>query len=309
MADLCLDEVSKNAEGEMRLLDSDLHHCPQLDCRTLTAEHLLELTLSSYRCDSEMGKHFDGTLISRDLTTVFAGGNGLGRGLHTATFTWKSAAGLVQGRMSGMTNEGTHREPAFKGCQECDQRGVMEGRLCGRIVRPALPQFRDAQVTAAYRIVFDPTEEAVGGRVRGTLEGVVVRSCGTARQCTSFQTVGDDVNPRTVGDLTVQTRDLSGPTPMTSVDTWSSTTGLNLGFSATLSFARPLSRVELTLARFAGPATATAYDAGGAALATATMTAPQGINETLVLARTGITSVVVDSPNNEVLMPQVCWEL
>jgi len=117
------------------------------------------------------------------------------------------------------------------------------------------------------------------------------------------------VNPRTVGDLTVLTRDHNGPTPMTSVDTWAGVTGLNLAFSATLSFARPVSRVELTLARFAQPATATAYDAGGAALATATMTAPQKIPETLVLAGTGITSVVVDSPNNEVLMQQVCWEL
>jgi len=76
-----------------------------------------------------------------------------------------------------------------------------------------------------------------------------------------------------------------------------------------LSFAHPVSLVDLTLAQMAQPATATAYDAGGAALATATMTGPQGIPENLKLVGTGITSVVVDSPSNEVVMPQVCWEL
>lgn len=309
-ADLCLDELSKNAEGELRLLDAEVHECRKLDCRSLTADHLLELSLSSYRCDSDLGRLFDGKLISKDLTTVFARGTGLGRGLHTATFTWKSSAGLVQGHLSGMTNEGTHREPAFQGCQECDQQGVMEGRLCGRVVRPAKPELRGAQVTAAYRFAFEASEKAEGGRVVGTLEGLVVRSCGAERHCEAFQTVGDEPNPRTLGDLSVETRDFTGGTPATSsILTWGGITGLNLGHSATLGFAQPVSLVEVTLAQFAQAATATAYDVGGTAVATATMTAGRATPETLVLASSGIRSVVVVSPSNEVLMLQACWVL
>ena len=43
-------------------------------------------------------------------------------------------------------------------------------------------------------------------------------------------------------------------------------------------------------------------------VATAVMTAPQQVPETLVLAAPGIVSVVVDSPQDEVLMPRVCWQ-
>jgi hypothetical protein len=306
---LCLDELSKDLKGELTIVDAERHECAQLDCRTLTSEHLLRVEMSSHDCDSELGKLFDGRLTSKDLTTVFVDGSGERRGLHTGTFVWRSSAGLVQGRMSGMTNEGTHREPAFKGCQRCNERGVMEGRLCGRLIRPEDPKLAGAQVTAAYRFAFEPSEKGGEGDLRGTLEGLVVRNCETAKTCVTFAALGDDVNPRVVGDLTVETRDPGGKTAQTSVVNWGATTGLHLWHSATLAFAQPVSRVEVTLVRFAGPSTATASDAGGTPVATATTTAPQQIAETLVLTGTGITSVVVDTASNEVLMPQVCWEL
>jgi hypothetical protein len=145
------------------------------------------------------------------------------------------------------------------------------------------------------------------GAVTGTVEGLVVRTC-RGRLCVTFDVVGQDVNPRLIGDLSVETRDLSGPTAMTSVVTWGSTTGLHLWHSSTLTFAQPVSRVELTLVQFAVPATATAYDAGGAVVATAVMTVPQQVPETLVLSAPGIVSVVVNSPQDEVLMPRVCWQ-
>jgi hypothetical protein len=67
--------------------------------------------------------------------------------------------------------------------------------------------------------------------------------------------------------------------------------------------------VDVTLVHFAQPATATAFDASGAAVATATMTAAQQIPETLALTGAGITSVVVESPQDEVLMPKICWHV
>jgi hypothetical protein len=308
-ARLCLDELSKDARGELGFLDADRYECREEECVTLAAEHTLSLELTSHQCDSKLGALFDGRLVSKDLVSVFVDGNGERRGMHTGTFLWKSAAGIAQGRLSGMTNEGTHREPAFDACQRCDERGVMEGRLCGRVIRPADPRLAGAQVFAAYRLRFDPTKQGGQGAIVGTIEGLVVRTCKTDHPCVSFDVVGTDTNPRTIGALTVQTSDLNGPTATTSVVTWGSTTGLHLWHSSTLTFAQPVSLVEVTLVRFAQAAKATALDAGGATLATAVMTAPQQVPETLVLSAPGITSVVVESPQDEVLMPRVCWQI
>jgi hypothetical protein len=185
----------------------------------------------------------------------------------------------------------------------------MEGRLCGRVTRASDPALLGAQVTAAYRFAFEPNEKGGEGPLRGTLEGLVVRNCVPSKDCVTFGVVGVDVNPRVVGQVTVETRDLNGPTTQTSVVSWGATTGLHLWFSSTITFAQPVSQVDLTLVRFASPATATAFDAAGTAVATATMTVAQQIPETLVLHGAGITSVVVDSPSDEVLMPQLCWAL
>jgi hypothetical protein len=164
-------------------------------------------------------------------------------------------------------------------------------------------------VTAAYRIRFDPSEKGGEGAVVGTLEGVVVRYCQNGGDCVEFSTVGTDTNPRTVGGLTVQTSDTNGPTADTEVVTWDSFTGLRMWHHATLGFAQPVSRVEITLVSFAQPAKVTALDASGTAVATATMSVGQKVQETLVLTGAGITSVVVDSPADEMLMPKVCWQL
>ena len=148
--------------------------------------------------------------------------------------------------MSGMTNEGTHREPAFDGCQKCGDIGVMEGRLCGRLVRASDPALIGAQVTAMYRFAFEPSEKGGEGSLKGTIEGVVVRNCEPSKECVGFAVVGDDVNPRSVGgSASIETRDRSGPTAQTSVVTWGSTTGLHLWHSSTVTFTGPVSQVEV----------------------------------------------------------------
>lgn len=304
---LCLDELSKDVKGELIIVDADRDVCRQLDCVTLTSEHVIRAEVESHACDSEIGKLFDGRFSVRDLTTVFAHGTGMARGLHTGTFVWRTSVGVVQGRLSGMTNEGTHREPAFKGCQECGERGVMEGRLCGRLVRTNDPKLAGAQVTAAYRFAFDPTEKGGEGALRGTIEGLVVRSCEPVAECLTFDTVGADSNPRVVGPVSIETRDLNGPTAQTEVVTWAPHTGLHLWHSSTITFAQPVSRVELTLVHFSTAPKATAFDAVGTPLASAAMTVGQQTPETLVLTAAGISSVVVDAPSDEVLLIRLCW--
>ncbi len=105
----------------------------------------------------------------------------------------------------------------------------------------------------------------------------------------------------------METRDLNGPTAQTSVVAWGPVTGLHLWHSATITFAQPVSGVEVTLARFATPATATALDGAENVVATAVTTAGQQVEETLVLTGTGIAAVLVESPADEVLLSRVCW--
>ena len=182
-AELCLDELSKDLKGELGLVEAERSECPELDCRTLVVEHQIRAEVFSHDCDSELGKLFDGRFLVRDLTTVFAHGSGTRRGFHAGTFLWRTAAGLVQGRLQGMTNEGTHREPAFDGCQKCSDVGVMEGRLCGRLVRPADEKLAGIQVTAAYRFRFDSSTDGGHGALVGTIEGLLIRTCGCDKDC------------------------------------------------------------------------------------------------------------------------------
>ena len=67
--------------------------------------------------------------------------------------------------------------PAFTDCQKCDDKGVMEGRLCGQIASTSTPALNGCQVIAAYRIKFDPGATGGQGGVRGTLEGVIICAC------------------------------------------------------------------------------------------------------------------------------------
>jgi hypothetical protein len=176
-AEVCLYELSKDAEGRLSPPEGQQHVCPEDDCRTLTIDQDLGLSLRPHDCDSDVGRLFDGELRSVDLATVYVDGDGTRRGMHTATFSWRCQIGLVQGTLAGLTNEGTHRVPVFDECQRCSETGVMEGRLCGRLVRSAEPRLAGAQVVAAYRLRFDSSREGALGGVRGTLEGLVVRTC------------------------------------------------------------------------------------------------------------------------------------
>ena len=183
----------------------------------------------------------------------------------------------------------------------------MEGQLCAQVARSADPVLNGAQVYAAYRLRFDPTKEGGAGRVEGTMEGVVLRTCGADQDCLQFATVGTAANPRVLGPLTIETSDHSGPTADSQVVVWGAITGLHLWYASTFTFASPVSRVELTLAHFAQPSTATAVDAAGNHVAQATTTPTQGTPQQLVLTGAGITSVKVDSPADETLLLSVCW--
>jgi hypothetical protein len=173
---LCLDALSKDADGDLVPSSAEREPCRQLDCVTLVTTHSLRLELRRHDCDSDLGAALDGVLLVRCLTTVFTNAEPEGRGVHAGGFVWRGSSVRIVGRITGMTNVGTHRGPVFEPVQQCDSRGFMEGRFCGQ-VRAAEPRLNGSEVTGAYRLRFDPTQAGGSGPVQGTIEGALLRTC------------------------------------------------------------------------------------------------------------------------------------
>lgn len=173
--EFCVSAVSKDLKGDLKLGDSKEHKCSQPRCKTLRTVHALEVKVLATLCDSPAARPLNGDLTVKLVTAFDTDGNH--RGFHAGDFTLAGAGGLkITGRMSGVTNEGSHRLP-IKACQKCGDTGIMEGRLCGAVVDPGTSRLRGCQIIAAYRIKFDPSIAGGSGAVVGTLEGVVVCAC------------------------------------------------------------------------------------------------------------------------------------
>ncbi|MGH3143355.1 MAG: hypothetical protein ACRDO9_09525, partial [Gaiellales bacterium] len=86
---VCLSSLSKDLEGELRLVESAKERCRERKCTTLETVHHLELRASRHDCDSDAGSVLDGTLHSGDLVHKFEDGDGMRRGIHEGTFRWK----------------------------------------------------------------------------------------------------------------------------------------------------------------------------------------------------------------------------
>jgi len=173
--EFCVSALSKDLKGDLKLGNSKEHKCSEPECKTLRTAHDLKVKVVATPCDSATARPLNGTLTVKLITAFDTDGNH--RGFHSGDFTLSGVGGLkVTGRMSGVTNEGSHRLP-IKNCQRCSDRGIMEGKLCGQVVNPGNSRLRGCQVIAAYRIKFDPSIGGGSGAVVGTLEGVVVCPC------------------------------------------------------------------------------------------------------------------------------------
>ena len=172
---LCVTKVSKNVDGKLDLKSVKDQKCKEPACQTRRVAHTLTVAVKQTHCDSTASKPLDGTLIAK-LSTAFDT-DGMHRGFHAGDFTLKGAGGLtVAGRMSGITNTGTHRLP-IKDCQKCNDLGILEGKLCGEVTRAGDSKLKGCQVIGAYRIKFDPSEAGGSGAVVGTIDGVIVCFC------------------------------------------------------------------------------------------------------------------------------------
>ena len=172
----CVSAVSKNLKGEMKRTSNKEQKCLTPNCKTLRTVHELKVDMKNTSCDSAAAAPLKGTLGTKLSTAFDTDGNH--RGVHAGDFTWAGAGGLkITGRMSGVTNEGSHRLP-IQDCQKCSDIGILEGRLCGQVTDGGqTPKLKGCQVVAAYRIKFDPSKTGGDGAVIGTLEGVLICFC------------------------------------------------------------------------------------------------------------------------------------
>lgn len=174
---VCLYPLSKNVEGDLEQVGARTDECPAAGCLTLKAAQRLYLKVGTNEpCDSTEALALSGDMEVLDVVAAFANADGWARGLHTGRFRWTGAGALATGRWSGVINAGTHRKPAFRGCQECHQPGVLEGRLWG-VVEAGDPLLNGAAVVASYRITFQPSESGGTGPLTGSLEGLLVALC------------------------------------------------------------------------------------------------------------------------------------
>jgi hypothetical protein len=191
---LCVSALSKDLRGEIGDHEAERRECDDPRCVTITTRQSLRLVVTpsqppSGGCDRDPAK-LEGILEVQDLVHVFDfDGETVQRGFHSGDFRWQSPPPpppappltLVLGRLSGITNAGTHREPVLRRCQGCEARGFLQGRLCGTIVRAEDPQLRGCQVFANYLLrVPELGSDGIPaqGGLLGTLEGVLVCGCG-----------------------------------------------------------------------------------------------------------------------------------
>lgn len=174
---VCVIPVSKNVEGKLLFWEKLEETCEKpTKCATLKTRHTLNLKLSSHQpCESKLGKSLNGTMGVSPLITVFDT-DGHHRGFHAGTVSMGGTNFKGLGNISGMTNVGTHRKPAFDDCQPCDARGVMEGRICVKIGSNN-PELKGARLFGTYRLRFDPSPTGGEGKVQGVIEGVIVVPC------------------------------------------------------------------------------------------------------------------------------------
>ena len=175
---LCLSALSKNMEGRLDLRDRDVQRCGEPECKTLKTLHGLELEVGSHKpCDSKLGARLNGRLIVKEFVTAFEDADGEKRGVHAGDFVWEGPGVRVEGRMSGITNAGTHRDPVFDPCQKCHDPGYIEGRLCGSVTASRSPDLEGCYVVGTYRFKYDPSSGGGEGGIVGTFEGSLLCPC------------------------------------------------------------------------------------------------------------------------------------
>jgi hypothetical protein len=169
---ICMKRVSKDLMGQFTVVKQEMQECGEPHCMTLKGRMKFKVDLTPHPpCDAAPA--FDGTIEGELLFAYIEDGHG--RGYHLGKFEWAGSASKLMGRMSGVTNAGTHRAPATAACENCDPGGHMEGRLDAVVVDG---EHQRCRVLATYVMDFDPSSRVQSTGLRGgTLEGVLICPC------------------------------------------------------------------------------------------------------------------------------------
>jgi hypothetical protein len=310
---VCLNAVSKDAGGDIRLLEDRQEECRAEECRTLKTMHLLHLQLSTGTggCDA-FERTLDGTLYTKDLVHAFTNGDSTLRGVHAGTFRWAGHTARAEGTLSGISNAGTHRGKPFRDCQRCDEPGWMEGRLCGSIVEADDPGLVGCQLIGTYRLQLEGRFSDPGASVRGTIEGLVVCAC-EAGPCIDFQgfPIGTMANPLTVQGVTFTRLDTSGnPTPNLTVTSTLGFTGLDCVPRTEIQLP-PSSSITLELAHIPQfPPTVTAFLGTTPVPVNALQSTPSPMTWLRLATAAGSAAdhLVIDVGNSRAKLLRLCFE-
>jgi hypothetical protein len=129
----------------------------------------------------------------------------------------------------------------------------------------------------------------------------------------SSRSPGSGPNPRVEQGVTFEAHDQNGKVqPVSQIRSLPGTggqiTGLDCGWGLNITLPGPATFVQLTITHFVVPATIEAFNADGTSAGTATMQNPRGgTPETLTIAGSAITRVVVYADQNETLLNQFCF--
>ncbi len=135
---ICLLSLSKNVQGKLSLISVDTYKCGTPSCKTLKSLHEITLELEGNDpCEDKYAPLFGGKITIARLATAF-NEDGLQRGVHAADIKWDGPGAWGSGRISGVTNAGTHRDPVLS-CEDCYSPGHMEGRICAHFDEVDVP--------------------------------------------------------------------------------------------------------------------------------------------------------------------------
>jgi hypothetical protein len=312
---LCMRELAKDVGGSLRIVDAEEEYCRREDCRTLQTVHDLELSVQTHlACDTKLGQLLDGRFRVPALVTTFVDGDGTRRGLHTGRFQWWSAAAVGVGSLSGLTNVGTHRAPAFDpACQECWDPGRMEGRFSIEILRARDPALRGWLLEGVYRLKFPANERGGEGHVVGVLEGLLLQRCvWNPPQCMDFTAfpagTSFPTNPFILSGNRYEVHDQLGNLPPNpAVTTLGNFVGLDCGGSVIVTLSAPSSGAVVTVVHAAAPVQVTGFDPAGMMTGTAAAAA-QNIAYPLPIAGPNIATLEVAAPANETRLLSLCTQ-
>lgn len=166
----------------------------------------------------------------------------------------------------------------------------------------------DLRARKYLRFTLDPPEPAY--RVEAHIGFRGEGGGGGERACVDFKPRENFVgpNPLVLENVKFEVRRSNGQLEaQTRVQRFAKLVGLNCGFRLEVTLPCAARTVDLTLSHFSTPGRVRGIDAGGNNIVFMSMQPQQGVPQTLHLKAEGIVRVVVDAPQDEMLLHEICF--